>query len=276
MKLAYQVAAEDVTPASGVTAYQGSLRQSFKRLKECGYDGAELMVCDPKKLDAQGINRLAEEFGLSIPMVCTGEVFGQDRLHFSSEDQDVRREAIKRAKEAIDLAEKIAAPQINIGRLRGGYGFRKERQPFRKRSIEGMREVALYAKEKGILVALEPVNSLAIDFINTTQEGLDVIDEIAVSSMRIMLDSNHMYMEDLDMDRSIVDAAKICTYVHLADSNRLYPGNAKLDFKHFLKHLHASGYEGFVSVEVLQRPDQDTALEKSAQYLRPILENLKK
>ena len=44
MRLSYQVATPDVVIAPSVTAYQGGLEHSFARLKECGYEGAELMV----------------------------------------------------------------------------------------------------------------------------------------------------------------------------------------------------------------------------------------
>ena len=45
----------------------------------------------------------------------------------------------------------------------------------------------------------------------------------------------------------------------------------KLDFPAFLNALRRIGYDGWLSVEVFQRPDQDTALEKSIAYLKPLL-----
>jgi len=55
------------------------------------------------------------------------------------------------------------------------------------------------------------------------------------------------------------------------DSNRRYPGNCKFDFPAFLSALRQTGYDGWLSVEVFQLPDQDTALRKSYEYLRPLL-----
>ena len=270
MKLCYQVATPDVRIAPGVTAYQGDLETSFARLRECGYEGAELMVCDPAAVDANRVIALSEKYSLPVPMVCTGEVFGQDGLSFSDPDDRRRREAIGRAKAAADLAERLGA-QINIGRLRGGYVFGEDKQSCRERSVSAMREVALYAQEKGVLVALEPVNSIACNFINTTQQGIEMVREIGVPAFTLMLDSNHMFIDDRDMLSSVEDAKGYVTYVHLVDSNRLYPGNCKLDFPAFLNALRRIGYDGWLSVEVFQRPDQDTALEKSITYLKPLL-----
>jgi len=271
MKLCYQIATPDVIPAPGVTAYQGDLDTAFRRLKECGYNGAELMVANPARVDAGRILALSAQYGLDVPMVCTGEIYGQERLSFSNLDDGVRASAISYAKSAVDLAQALGA-QINVGRLRGEYVYGAPRELCRQRAVDGLREVASYAGERGVTVALEPVNSIALNFINTTQEGIALVREIALPALKLMLDSNHMYIDDKDMVQSVFDAAGLVTYVHLVDSNRLYPGKCKLDFAAFIAALKQSGYDGYYGVEVFQRPDQDTALEKSIEYLRPLLE----
>ena len=73
------------------------------------------------------------------------------------------------------------------------------------------------------------------------------------------------------MIKSVHDAKDYVKYVHLVDSNRLYPGSCKLDFAAFFQALREIGYDGYVSVEVFQRPDQDTALEKSAEFIKQFL-----
>ena len=78
----------------------------------------------------------------------------------------------------------------------------------------------------------------------------------------------------LALQGKIREAKDYMTYVHLVDSNRLYPGNRKLDFHAFLAALADVGYQGWLSVEVFQRPTQDIALEKSAQFLTKLLKEL--
>ena len=270
MKLCYQIATPDVRRAPGVTAYQAPLEVSFRRLQECGYEGAELMVCDPAQVDAAQILRLSCKYGLPVPMVCTGEVFGQDGLSFNDQD-DMRRDlAIRRVKDAIDLAAQLGA-MVNIGRVRGGYQFGAPAAYGVQRSIDGLRQVGEYGEQRKVPVLLEPVNSIASSFINTTQEGIAMVKELNIPAFQLMLDSNHMFIDDLDIIASIREAAPFTRYVHLVDSNRLLPGNCKLDFASFIDTLKQTDYDGWLSVEVFQRPDQDTALEKSIAYLRPLL-----
>jgi sugar phosphate isomerase/epimerase len=270
MKICYQIAAPDIKPALDITLYLGTLEHSFMRLSECGYDGAELMICDPTVININELKTLSKRYGLEIPMVCTGEIGHQGGLSYSSLNDDVRNEAINRTKGAVDIACELGA-QTNIGRIRGDVIIDAPPGVCRKRSIEAIREIAEYADGKGVLVALEPINSLAINFINTTQEGIDLIKEIECPSLTLMLDIHHMYLEDKDMIQSIYDAKDYVTHVHLADSNRQYPGNCKLDFKEFIDAFKHIEYDGYFGVEVYQRPDQETALERSIQHLKPLL-----
>jgi len=118
MKIAYVVATPELKPGERVTALQGDLRESFRKLKERGYDGAELMVGDPQRVDRPLLRRLSQEFHLEIPVLCTGEIYGQYGLSFTDPDEAVRDAAQRRACDVIDMAEEYSA-LVNIGRLRG-------------------------------------------------------------------------------------------------------------------------------------------------------------
>ena len=115
MKLCYQAATPDVAIADSVTAYQGTLDQSFGGLSRLGYDGVELMTLNPGALDWKEVKQTADKYGLNVVLVCTGEIFGQLGLSYTSPVEDNRREAIRRSKEIIDFASYLGA-NINIGR----------------------------------------------------------------------------------------------------------------------------------------------------------------
>lgn len=270
MKICYQIAAPDIKPALDLTTYMGDLEYSFSRLSQFGYDGVEIMVCDPLAVDIEKIKTLSNKYNLEVSMICTGEIGHQGGLTFSSLDDDIRDEAIKRTKAAIDLAQKLNT-QTMIGRLRGGYTYGVPEEVCRSRSIDAIQDVVHYANKKNVIIALEPINSLVIDFINTTQEGIELVQQINSPNFTLVLDINHMYIDDKDIIQSIYDANKYITHIHICDSNRKYPGNCKLNFSEFIGALKKIGYKDYLSVEVYQRPNQDIALEKSIQYLKPLL-----
>ena len=58
---------------------------------------------------------------------------------------------------------------------------------------------------------------------------------------------------------------------HLADSNRWYPGAGHLDFKRIVEILAHTGYDGFLSAEILPQPDPDTCAQETIKTMRSIL-----
>ena len=270
MKLSYQVSTPEVYRLPGVTSYQDDFEASIKALKAAGYDGIELMVRDPKTFDGKEIAALLEKHKYEVSMVCTGEVYGQDKLSFGDPDEARRDEAIARIKAAIDLAG-ILKTQINLGRARGGYlpGIPKEQSY--KRILNAIQRITEYASKQEVIVALEPVNSLALNYINSTAEGLEYVKKINSPYFKLMLDTGHMHIEDKDIEATVEQSINYVTFVHLADSNRRYPGEGVFDFISFIDYLKKASYSGYVSVEVFPLPDQDTALSKSSEFIRPLL-----
>ena len=270
MKLAYQVAMPDLESSPLLTAYQGSLEDSFRHLAENGYQGIELMVRDPQKLDPELLNRLTSTYGLEVVMLATGEIWAQDHISLSSSNPENRLRCIKRFKEFIDCAAPYHA-QVNIGRVRGELVPGIPPETTLDLAVDAFRQLASYAEDKGVTIALEPVNFLQCNFINSTAEGRDIVDRVGYQNFRIMLDVFHMNIQDADIFEEIQRSKGYFSYVHLCDNNRLYPGNCGLDFPKIMQSLHAVDYEGYVSVEVLQLPSGDVALTESAQCLLPLL-----
>ena len=270
MKLAYQVSTPEVYRLPGITSYQGDFEKSLRALKDHGYDGVELMVRDPRLVDAVELTGLLDKFDYEVPMVCTGEIYGQDKLSFADPRDEVRNEAMDRVKAAVNLAANFGK-QINLGRARGGYHPGVDQESTRRRIFDAVREVTDYACKKEVIIALEPVNTLGLNYINTTLEGLEYVKKVGSPYFRLMIDTAHMHIEDPDIEESVRKGIEYITFVHLADSNRKYPGAGKFDFPCFIRLLKGAGYDGWVSVEAFPVPDQDTALKKSFENIHPLL-----
>jgi sugar phosphate isomerase/epimerase len=63
-------------------------------------------------------------------------------------------------------------------------------------------------------------------------------------------------------------------HVHLGDSNRLPPGKGHLDFAGIVSTLAQGGYEGYLSAELLAKPDPDTAAEMTIRTMRGIMSQM--
>jgi len=273
MKLCYQVATPDVEIAPSVTAFQGSLEESFSALSAMGYDGVELMTLDPSKLDWEEVKRTAEKYSLATPLVCTGEVFGQLGISFSDPDENIRKEAITRVKEIIDFAGYLGA-NINIGRVRGQYKDNVSREDTEKWALEAFREISVHAEEKGVEIALETVTIMQTNFVNTLEEAKQFVEKVGRKSFKLMMDVFHMNIEEKDVLKAIKEYSPYNIHVHLADNNRRFPGACGLDFEKILRAFKDAGYDGAFCTEIFQIPNQEEAAKESMRCLAPILEKV--
>lgn len=273
MRLCYQVATPDVKIDESVTAYQGPLEKSFKELSTLGYDGVELMTLNPKELDWEEVKNLLEKYHLKAALVCTGEIFGQLKLSYTDPDAKIRKEAIRRTKEIIDFAGFLEA-DINIGRIRGQYNKVLSRKETWDLAVEAFKEISIYAQERRVRIALETVTIMQTNFINTLEEGLQMVKDVDEENFRLMMDIFHLNLEEKDIYDAIRAYKDYNIHVHLADNNRRYPGHCGLDFEKIIRTFRECGYDGTYSTEIFQIPDQEVAAREAIRLLRPILNNI--
>lgn len=268
IKISAMIGAPDLEKDT-LAVYSGDLKKAFSKISAQGYEGVELMTKNPKKLDGGKIKRLLEENSLVLTGLCTGHVYGEDNLGLVEPDPEICKKAFNRFKEFIDFAEQYFGKEtiVNIGRVRG-MGYSNDR----KRTLDEMekvfRELAGYAKPKGIRLVLEPITLQQTNYINTTQDGIEMVERVNRSNFGLMLDVYHMNIEDDDIYESIRQAGDTCWFVHFTDDNRKHPGSAHLDFEKIIHTLYEIDYNGFVSMEIMPWPDPDTAARKSIEYLR--------
>lgn len=273
MKLCYQVATPDVAIADSVTAYQGPLQKTFGDIAAYGYDGVELMTIDPGKLNWDEVKKTAEDLGLVVGLVCTGEIYGQLGLSFADPDAGRRREAVDRVNGIIDFAASQNA-KVNIGRVRGQYRPDVAREQTEEWAVEAFQAISDHAAPKGVMIALENVTIMQTNFINTMAEARRIIDMTGRPNFRAMIDVFHLNIEERDIYQAIRDYADINVHVHLCDNNRRYPGNCGLDFEKIIQTFHDVGYDDLYSTEVFQFPSMEECAKRSIAYLAPIFQRV--
>jgi len=270
IKLSYLVTTPELRIDEAVTAYQGDMETAFQKLRDLGYDGAELMILDPELADRDRVEHLSRVYDLEIPALCTGEVYGQGGLSFMDPDESIRTEAVSRMKKIIDFASPFGA-QVNIGRLRGQFSMKIPKETSLAWMYAAFEDVADYAAERGVTIILEPVPYIFCNNINSTRDGIEVVRRMGRENFRLMADIFSMNLEDISMEDSFDDAKPYLTHIHVCDSNRLAPGRGNLNFRKIIGVLKSNGYSGYISAEINQHPDQDIVIEEAVNVLRPLL-----
>lgn len=266
MKLSLLVATPEVR-GGPLALLSGSFEERLTKAAALGYDGVELMCRNPALIDAHAIRRSLAASGLEAPAIVTGEVFGEDKLCLVSPDAEVGCAALQRLCALVDLAA-IWGAVVNVGRVRGRLDWLPAGSDGRALMIAALRELADYARPRGVRITLEAVNRYEVDSLHGARDTVAFLEQVQRENVGLMLDTFHMNIEDASIEESVRLAQPYLWHVHVADSNRLSPGQGHFDFGGFFAVLSEINYRGWVSVEQLARPDPDTAARWSIEYLR--------
>ena len=254
-------------------SFAGSIAESFAQVRAAGYDGAELAVRNAGEVRAEELLRHAAKHSLEIPAIGTGQMWGDEGLSLTSEDEQIRHKIVERLAQHIELAAELDAVVI-IGLVRGVFPRPEKREIAREWLKEGLAEVAQMAASRGVKVAVEAINRYETAYVNSVRDGLELLDAIGHDSLGLLLDTFHMNIEEPDMAESIRMCGARIFHFHLADSNRWYPGAGHIDFAALFSALREAGYTGYLSGEFLPKPTGAKSIEKALRYLGPLLEEL--
>ena len=269
IRIAVAIATADAMPDAFVV-WRG-IEESIRKAAAWGYDGVELALKTADQTDPQRVKQLLADAHLDCPCISTGQVFAGLGLYFTARDRAKRAEVIQVFRGLIDLAAELSA-MVNIGRARGFVEQGEHREDAEKRFIEVARELAAYAEPKGVKLILEPVNRYEINFVNSVAEGAELMKQVGAANLALMPDLFHMNIEDPTLGGELEKYAEHVAYVHVADSNRRAPGQGHIDFRSVFDSLLRMNFDGWISVEILPKPDADTAARQAIDYLKPFRE----
>jgi len=269
MKLSIVLSTQPAT--FNALAYKGKLAENIAKIKILGYDGVELAVRDPGLLNLSELKKILKENSLPVPAIGTGQAYGEEKLSFTDPDEKIRRQAIKRIKSHINLADQLGAVVI-IGLVRGKIGSDVDERQAEQWLIEALRECA--SENRAVKIVIEPINRYETDIINAVDSGMKFLDKLKQENIGLLFDTFHANIEEPSIIDSIIMAKDQLFHFHVADSNRWYPGAGHIDFRVIIDTLVKISYNGFISAEIMPLPDADTAARKTYENMKKILEQI--
>jgi sugar phosphate isomerase/epimerase len=136
-------------------------------------------------------------------------------------------------------------------------------------AVDTLRQAAPAIGDCGVKLCLEPLSPPEADFINTAQEGADLLARIDHPAFRLHLDVKAMSTEDRPTPEVIRRYSAQMYHFHANDPNRRGPGFGATDFVPIFRALADVCYQGWVSVEVFDySPDPETIARESIRYMR--------
>jgi len=243
----------------------------FEHVKKQGFDVLEVCVEDPEVVDGATIAKAAKAFEIE-PIICGAFGPGRD---ISSENQEERETGVAYIKTCIDIAYQAGAKLVSgpmyseVGKI--GLQTPEAKKIRRQWAVESMKDVAVYAKEKGVKLAVEPLNRFETDFLNTVDQGLDFFDEIGADNVGFLLDTFHMNIEEKSIGLAIRRAGNKVFNFHACGNDRGTPGEDHINWDEIKEALEQIGYNDYLIIESFNTDVKEIA--RAVSLWRPLAES---
>jgi 5-keto-L-gluconate epimerase len=244
--------------------WQGSMLEAMAVAADLDYDGVEWHLRRATEVDPGVLAEHMARHGLATPTLGTGMAASQDGLTFADPDAEVRRQAVDRVLEHVRLAARLRSA-VTVGSVWGKVGKDPQtRGRLLDLALHCLATCCAAGQAEGVPILLEPLNRYESDYPQTLAQGIEIIAQSGAENLRLLADTFHMNVEEVDVTGSLRDAAPWLGHIHLADSNRQAPGHGHLDVDAVLAALDEIDYAGFVSFEILPLPTPRRAAEDAA------------
>lgn len=244
--------------------------QGLDWIRDSGLDGAELCISHYQGLDLGLIRAQLQERGLGCSTLSTGQSRSLEGLSLIGVTPDIRKRTQQRLLEHIDAAAYLGS-KVTIGLLRG-LGSTASVDRDLQELAEAMKPIIEHADRRGVTLCLEAINRYETALLNSSEAAMDFIENGLGNPdcVGILWDLFHANLEDADLYACLGKMGKKLAHVHLADSNRMFPGYGHMDMKGILKAIKESGYTGYASFECLNLPDRETVLRETGHWVDSI------
>ena len=219
----------------------------IERAHALGFAGMDIPVRTLDERDIQATRTKLRDLGMrAVAVAGVGEPY-----NLAFDEESVRRTTVEYLKKLVCNTRGIGAEVLagvyygQIGKLVGRGPTEEELE----RSAAGLRQVARFAQNHGVKLALEPVSRYETYLINTVSQGLQMVERVGEPNVGLLLDTYHMNIEEKDFYHPIVVAGKRLFHCHACENDRGIPGTGLVHWDNVFQALRDISYEGVVSIE---------------------------
>lgn len=215
-----------------------------------GFETIDIAIAHPATFPVKEVKQELSKTNLQVVTTTTLDA----KTNLISSNKHIREAAITSLKKLVDINLELGS-NILGGVNYAGWGCLSGKPKTEEEwqySVEGMREVATYAKEvhPDLRICVEPVNRFETHFINTAEEGVRYCKEVGTGNMQVHLDCFHMIREETSYREAVRTCGKeYLGYVHVCENNRGIPGTGLVPWKEFFLALDEIGYKGPCVIE---------------------------
>jgi D-psicose/D-tagatose/L-ribulose 3-epimerase len=221
----------------------------FPKIKSMGFDAVEIPVEYPELINAKEVRSALDTHDLK-PIVCGA--FGPSR-DLTHDDPSVHKNCMDYIMQCFELchawdAKFVAGPMYSaVGKAR--MVSSEQRKIEWDLAVKNLYKVSQLAQDRGLEIALEPLNRFESDLVNTASDVMRLINDINHPAAKVLLDGFHMSIEERDFEKAIVAAGDKLIHVQVSENYRGTPGTGQTPWHSLKAGLAKVNYKGAVSIE---------------------------
>ncbi|MEU8505942.1 sugar phosphate isomerase/epimerase family protein [Streptomyces brevispora] len=260
------------------TIKQWSLPELAEGCVKAGIDKVGLWRAPVQEYGVERTAQLLADSGLSVTSLCRGGFL-------TDLDPAGRSRALDDNRAALDEAAGLSTDTLVLvsGGLPAGD---KDLYGARERIADALGELAPYAAERGVRLAIEPLHPMfASDrcVVSTLSQALDIAERFPADQVGVVVDTYHLWWDDqAPAQIARAGAAGRIHSFQLADWITPLPagvlvgrgqlGDGCVDFRTFRAAVEATGFDGPIEVEIFNedlwaRDGSEVLTEVAARYL---------
>ena len=230
------------------TQVDESLFPTLDLIQQIGFEGVEVPIFNPdpkiwhswrKKLDELGLHRECDTF-------CGADT------NLISLDKNIRADALQYLQRCVDCAAVLGATKL-MGPYHSALGVFTG-QPATadewKWGVEGIRQLAEYAQNQGIMLGLEYLNRFELYLTSCGDELARFVDEVNHPHCKIMFDTFHANIEEKNVGDCIRKLGRDrIAFIQLSENDRSTPGKGNVDWVSTFQAIKDIEYDGWLSIE---------------------------
>ena len=116
-------------------------------------------------------------------------------------------------------------------------------------------------------IMLEPLNRYEAYYLKTVAQAAALCEGVGDARVQVMADLFHMSIEEANIAVSLKNVIQHVGHVHLADSNRLEPGQGHTDFVEPFRVLRSHSFDGWFALECRLSGNADEALPITVRFI---------
>lgn len=259
-----------------------SLGQLLDRIQSIELiNGVDLVATPDLMKQSEILGREISSRNLQVVSIAA-DIFSQEKWKkgsFSSPDSNVRKEAVKHAKEVMDLTESLGGTLLTIWPGQDGYDYLFQTDYVRAREwfSEGMAELCEYKPGMEVGLEYKQKEPRTHSFVNTVGTTLLMAQASGKENCKVILDFGHALLGYENPAESLAILSQYgnrLAHIHINDNYRLWDddmivGTVRVhEFLEFFYWLRKTEYEGWITIDQFPyREDGKAAVEESAKWL---------